>query len=341
MTSAALAQSDATERWASLQRHQIAGLVVAVGATATWLLASSSAVLLLVAVVAAGVAIPMGQGDTIGTKVVTSVQFVVRSKWTTLVVRDGAIAASEQWWAGELEHRGRLDLSGRDAIIMNQVSELLSAMAATPTGGHLTIQVVIDDSATRTLLTGTSGALPVGWRPVAKSAPLAVTTGTREVREQWSSVSTVDGSFATLRVTAFAPNTVGALLEPLQRVVMASIVSVHLAVVPSARALRITGRAVHRTGVDAAAAGAMGFRRSARSDHQFERLHRREILVAQGAPLVQLAVYLTICGHAPSAVNQAVRATVRQLRDAGIVVSRGHGRQAQYFRWSLPGGASW
>lgn len=330
-----LGRADASATWASLQRHQVAGLVVFVGLGATWLFSPSSSNWLLVgAAAAAAAAVPLGEGITVATGVGSLVQFALRRKWRVTDVRQLAQRTST---TRRLEHVGRLDLSGRDAQIVAQLREVAAGLAAQPSGGTFTWQQVHTDEQPQTLLTATTGDLP-GWTVRSTTVPFPQPNCLRLIHERWRGVTTIDGSCTVLRLFAFAPQQQRAALAAVQRLPVPTILTVQGTVLPSTRAHRLAGRAVHRSGTDASAAHAFGLRRSAQRVVETERVVQREQLVAMGRSLLQLGVFVTVVGDDPGHVRERVRLVVREARNAGLVLHQGRGRQAEWFGWTLPGG---
>ncbi len=328
MTSrATLSHSDATPQWASMQRHQIVGVLVTFGALATWLLIFPHATLLIGIGVGAGlVAVPIGMGETVGTMALTTLRFVIRPKWNVVKETTGPA------WSAQLDHTGRLDLSGKDAVVVSQIEDLCTRLATLPTGGEVMVRVDMRSEVAHTMLSASGGGPPVGWHEVDTSS--AVPQRGTVTRERWSVLHDAGEVTTILRVHLFSGSSQRGLLEALQRTPVPMEMGLRFDVLPAARAVRLTGRAVHRGGIDGAAATTLGFRRSARSDHDFERVRRREQLVAEGRPLMRLGVYLTVHAATTAQLRERVLVLQRSARDAGIGLHRGRGRQRHFAAWS-------
>ena len=117
--------------------------------------------------------------------------------------------------------------------------------------------------------------------------------------------------------------------------------ALHVDIVSGARAQRLSARAVHQVSSDDTTARAVGFRRTARSLRNYDRLAQRETLVASGRALLRVAVYLMVRASSLDELQQRGDALWRQAHDAGLRLERGFGRQARWYRAQLPGGPGW
>ena len=341
-------RSDSAEQWGPLQRHQLVLLVTACALATAWLLLHSvPASVLAIVVGCLGAATPLRRGETVGQWLVIVVRFALRSRWSTVTItlnggvltlrRKGSVTTSLL----TLHHVGRLDLSGHDAVVTGHIRDVVGALSATSTGGHVTQLVTMSNEGAITMLSAPRASDLVGWT-IGQTMPLLETTdGKRLVREGWRGVRTIDGVYCVGRVETFRPDGEQSLLELLQRTGTPSMLSVHYAVVPSSRAPRIVGRAVHRRGVDETATRALGFRRSAVADRTLARLALREAAVASGHALVRVAVYLVVRGETLAEARTGVARITAMANDDGTRVRWGNGRQTQWFLWSLPGGLQW
>ena len=328
-----LSNSDAVPRWASLRRHQIALILVAAGALAMRLLVAPDARWLFVTICCVGLCVVIPSSSTVGEVVWTACRFAVRPRWSHCLPSEHKGAHSPGTTL-ELDQAGRLDLSGRDAVVTNQIRDVMSTMTTRGSGGHVCLQIEVA-SQVRTLLTASGISELPGWQPANFGSPFGDLTARWAMRESWRTVRTSFGVVTTLRVDAFAVQQHRSLLEVLQNSPVASVVYVHGHVVPAAVAVRLTGRAVHRQGGDAVAASALGFRRSAQGDRRLERLIERERLVAAGTPLVQLSVYVTIVGTTGAEVAANVATFVANVHQSGMRLSQGRGQQARWFRFAV------
>ena len=343
---AALAAADATVLWMALRRHQVVGALMVVGSFTTWLVTSGSGRgWLVVAAGSALVAAPAVPGDTVGSFGVRVVRYALRPKWSSLQIRHGddlllARRGRVQCTLASLTHRGRLDLVGGDRMVHDQLRELTTALA-TSAGGHVSLHVTTSASETTTVVAAPREFAQPGWVPTRVVPILSAGQGRRLVREQWGAVRTTGGVVTTVRVATFSASGDRPLLAALQLSGLHSVVSVHAEIVSAPSARRITGRAVHRVGVDDVASRSMGFRRSAHGDVMLTRLREREQLVASGEALLRLAVYLTVTSENIRDARHSLALLRQRLRDVGVTIDRGRGQQAQWFRWSLPGGLEW
>jgi len=341
-------QSDSHERWGPLQRHQLVLIVAASTLVTGWLLVTplpSSAVLLAVAMLVA--ATPLHRGDTLAQWLVVFVLFSLRSRWSAVhVCLEGDMLtlghrAQINATMRTLHHVGRLDLAGHYAIVTSQLRDLIGALSATSTGGHVTQLVTMNHDGATTTVSASKGGELTGWE-VPTTVPLFGTVnGQRVLREGWRFVRTIDAVHCVGRITTFRPLGDHSLLEALQCTGTPSTLAVHYAIVPSSRAARIVGRAVHRRGVDESATRSLGFRRSAHADRTLARLAHREQAVAAGHTLLRVAAYVIISGETVRDVQRGVAHVTARASDEGTCVHWGAGRQARWFLWALPGGLTW
>ena len=342
-----LGASDAEPRWVGFRRHQIMLALAVLASLCGFLLGGASPGFLVLAAAAAAMVVPLPSGDTVATLLGTAVRYATRSHWSTLhaLVADETVTLRHRsavtFTPSVLDHVGRLDLSGRDRDVVAALTEVAHTMAATSAGGHLALVVEVADHETTTFLcTKDRPSLP-GWR-TGGGAPLRTSSlPIRVVRERWRYVATADGYLMVARLRGFTPWTDRSPLAPLQLAGVPLTVALHCRVVPQLRAMRMMGRAVHRLGSDATAVTALGFRRSARADVDLARVRAREERVAGGKALLQLAVYVVVDGPTLAAVRRRWDVIRRAYRENGLDVATGVGRQAQWFRWALPGGLEW
>ncbi len=343
-----LGSSDADPRWVGVRRHQVTLCLVALACVGIWFLVSgASDGFIVMALIAVVFVTPLPSGDTVATLVATAARFAIRPRWTTLHYDDVGEAVSIRrrttatFTPISLEHVGRLDLSGRDRDVVATLKEVAQSLAATSTGGHVALMVDVRDESVTTTLCAKERPPMYGWRSGA-SAPLCPPGAVlRVVHERWRCVATIDGYLMVVRLRGFAPWSDYSPLAPLQLAGVPLTVALHCEVVSQLRAMRMTGRAVHRLGSDATAVSALGFRRSARSEIELARVSAREQRVASGQALMQAAVYVVLAAESMSALQDNWNVVRRTCRENGLGVASGVGRQAQWFRWAHPGGFEW
>lgn len=292
-------------------------------------------------------------GLTIAEVVVATARFLGSRKWRALsaIVSDGDVAL----WAGgdvalrgyELEHRGRLDLSGRDLVIVQSLAALADAASAAAAGRHFSVHVHERPPRTTTLL-----ALPVGLEPPTQwslNNDLALEVmglGPQDVslrlRERGSYVRTAHELVRVYRIRDFSsvPDS-RALLEQFLRGSTPRDLTLHVDVVAGSRAHRLAARAVHRVDSDDATSRSVGFRRNARTSRSLQRLRQREGLVASGRSLLRLAVFVVVRATTLEDLQHRSGAVWREAHDAGLRLERGWGRQASWYFVQLPGGPGW
>jgi hypothetical protein len=349
-----LGEADADSRWIGIRRHQAALIILGVGITGDWIIAShaqSAELALGLCVLVA--ALPTIDGLTIAELLCVTTLFALRSSWMivqaesrgqTLAIRArGATTVT----GFELVHRGRLDLSGTALELSARLVALMKSLATGGETDHVSIHVRSSAASAQTLLTlRTNVAAPEGWREDSQLLrhflDLRSGTDSAGLLERWSYVRTHGEVIRTFRVRDFNCATdARALLEKVQQSPCHPGISLHLDVLASEKAQRVASRAVHRMGSDSAASSAAGFRRSARSQQSLRRLAQREELVARGEALMRLGVFITV--RAPSIAELRVRVSelLRSAEGSGLRVERGTGRQLSWYCFQLPGGPGW
>ncbi|HEY5105109.1 MAG TPA: hypothetical protein VII65_08715 [Acidimicrobiales bacterium] len=349
-----LAESDADSRWIGVRRHQAVLVIIGLGLLSNWVISPTSPIVEAVGGVALMVcAAPAYDALTIGQLLLIVIRFLLRTHWNTVNVielgNDLALWAKGDvsFRAYELNHRGRLDLSGRDVTNAESLAALADAASAARAGQHFSEHVLRHRDRTTTML-----ALPIdvpspdGWsmNPSLAHEVVGLHDGSTSLPllERFTYLRASDQLLRLYRVRDFSsvPGSRG-LLEQVLRSSTSFDLSLHVAVVSGAKAQRLAARAVHRVGSDDATSRSVGFRRTARSVRSIERLAQRETLVAGGKSLLRVAVYLLVSGSSLDELHQRSSSIWRHAHDAGLRLERGWGLQAQWHRAQLPGGPSW
>jgi hypothetical protein len=348
-----LGEADADVRWIGVRRHQAILVVIGFGLVSDWIMSRRPPLAELVTGLCLMVgAIPVGDGLTIAEYVFVVTRYVTRAHWFELVARELGEdlvlwARGEASFRGyELVHRGRLDLSGRDVALAEDLAALADAASAARSGQHFSQHVTVQRESVATLL-ALPGDLPVpdGWRANSSLAREVVgvrESTTRRVLERFTYLRTPSELLRVYRIRDFSsvPRT-RALLEQTLRSPVPFTLAVHFDVVAGAKAQRLAARAVHRVRSDEATSTAAGFRRTARTSRNFERLAQREVLVASGRSLLRVAVFLIVRGETLEEVQRRGALAWRSAHDAGLRLERGRGRQLSWYVAQLPGGPSW
>ncbi len=346
--SMALGASDARARWVGVRRDQVALVVCGVGLVGDWTLRASASMLeAVLGVFVLVLASPVGDGVIVVEWCAAALTFLGRRRWTSVTLTrgrgDARIVArgAARFEDYELEHRGRLDLSGADDALVASLGALCDGLATTSGIHHVSLHVREGADATSTMLALPFGAsAPEGWRH-RDGAPGRAGESRQWLLERWSYLRDLDGVLTVLRVEDFGAGSGPGALERLQRTAQWSELALHLEVLGGERAQRLAARAVHATRSDAAAASTAGFRRSARAQRHVARLAERETLVAGGRALMRVAVYVVVRGRDLDEVKGAVIAFARDARAAGLRCRRGAGRQALWYCAQLAGGPGW
>ena len=348
-----LGESDARVDWLGLRRHQCVFLALACTLGGDWILRSHAPVLELVLAASFALsALPAPDWLSGAELLVVVARFATRSRWSVVsvdllgefVAVHGRGDARVRGF--ELDHRGRLDLSGADLRVAQLLARVADGLATGDATEHASVHVCATREDAATLLTlRDARSAPEGWRPndelVARVAGVDPSRATW-VLERWSYIRTPTALQRILRVHDFsAASPERALLDKLQSLDVSLSLALHFDVVAGARARRLAERAVHRFSSDGAAVRAAGFRRTARAERSLRRLGQREALVADGRALLRVAVYVAVSGATYDELRHAVTAVSRAAHDAGLRCERGYGRQILWFNFQLPGGPGW
>ena len=342
-----LGESDATARLLGLSRHQIALWLVGAGLLVDVLVRSR---LVFEAACALGVlvaATPAGEATSVGERAVLAISYALRGHFSRVALeRDGAVrvhAGSIVTTRGyRLDHRGRLDLAGADVESARALAGMLDALATSPSGRHASLHVHRDDVESATLLCLEHGRAPEGWRRDDDLLARVAGVGLAEhlwLLERLSYLRTNYAVARVLRVRDFSAAS-APLLAGLQRT-GATTLSMHVDVFAEASARRRAERHSHAATSNGAAAGSLGFRETSRARRRLARTLQHETRVAEGRALARLGVYVTVWATRVEELESAVGDVLARARESGVVLDRGWGRQAQWFRFQLPGGPSW
>lgn len=348
-----LGEADADVRWIGVRRHQALLVVLGFGLVSDWIMSKRPPIAELVTGLCILVsAVPVGDGLTVAEYVVVASRFVTRTHWFELLARelgDDIVvwARGEASFRGsELIHLGRLDLSGRDVAIAEDLAALADAASAARRGQHFSQHVVSRAGVVATLL-ALPGDVPTpdGWRSNPALAREVLGAGDSTAHRLFERFTYLRGPSELVRVYrvrdfSSVPHA-RALLEQTLRSSAPFSLAVHVDVVAGAKAQRLAAKAVHRVRSDEATSSAAGFRRTARTSRNVARLAQREELVASGRSLLRVAVFLTVRGETLEEVQRLGALVWRAAHDAGLRLERGRGRQLSWYIAQLPGGPSW
>jgi hypothetical protein len=304
----------------------------------------------LIALVAIAGVIPVTSTSSCAQALALELRYLVRRRihQVTITSTDDAMAvcarASCRVWCYDFEHYGRLDLNGRDVLVADRLTRLVESLSAANQNLHLAIHVgASPDAAVRTVMSLThKGVAPGEWRRVSHGwVPVALREGRTILVERRHYLRTTQDVMRVMRVRSFSRGREDVALEALCGGVTWLSVSLHAAVLESARSRRITARAMHRLRSDAQVSWRAGFRWSVRQESEMESHRQREIDVAAGAALCHWALYLVVRASTLQELRRRVDTTVSIARAAGVQLDLGRAQQAQWFDWQLPGGPGW
>jgi hypothetical protein len=349
-----LGVSDGESRWIGVRRHQAILVIVGLGLVGEWITQVHGAPIELgIGVGILSCATPTSDGLTVGERLRIAVEFVFRSRWTSVrsTKSDGAVtirASGEATIHGfELQHRGRLDLSGRDQQNALALAEFADALATSDDAQHFSLHVRSSPSGVATLLVVPPDVNPPAhWK--SNGTLILDVAGARDgdgatwLLERWSYVRSARQVIRVLRVRDFSAVPDGhAFLERLQFASPSLDVVVHVDVVGGVRAKRLAAKAVHRVGSDDVTSQSAGFRRTAQSTRALERLRQRESLVVEGTALMRIAVFVVIRATSALQLRRDVKLVSRSAVESGLRCEAGFGRQASWYCAQLPGAPGW
>jgi hypothetical protein len=303
-----------------------------------------------VAALTAGAALPAPSSRSWAQAVCSEVRYFTRRRVRWLVLEPEGVVlhvgarGMRRVWCYEMQHLGRLDLSGRDLTLAHRLGGMIESLAASGERAHVSLHVESSRDVTpRTVLSVDVGAPPPPeWRPdPCAGVPRSVHAGRVALIERREYVRTPHCVLRVLRVTRFSADREIAALETLSDLVSWLTLSWHVAVIPAPRARRLSERAVHRRRSDAQVSRGAGFRWSARHEQDLEALRRRESAVAAGAALCQWALYLVVRASTLEQLRRRVARTLEQAKAGGLGVDLGTGVQGEWFIYQLPGGPGW
>jgi hypothetical protein len=349
-----LGAADGESRWIGVRRHQAVLVIVGLGLVGEWTVAAHAALIeVVVGVALLGCALPTNDGLTVGERSRIACDFMVRSRWTLLraSTHNSSVTISAHGDTTvrgyELQHRGRLDLSGRDQLNATALADFADALATSNDTRHFSVHVRASSERVTTLLAMPSDvSAPPGWTEnatlVLESAGTGGATSAVWLLERWAYVRDAREVIRVLRIRDFSAVPEGhPLLERLQFASSTLDVVVHVDVVGGVRAHRLAARAVHRVGSDDATSQAAGFRRTAQSTRTLERLRQRESLVVNGTSLLRIAVFVVIRSSSLRQLRRDVKTVTRSATEAGLRCEPGFGRQSSWYCAQLPGGPGW
>jgi hypothetical protein len=349
-----LGVADGESRWIGVRRHQAVLAIAGLGLAGEWVThAHGDLFEVVVGVTLLACAAPTKDGLTLGERVRIGVDFVLRTRWSSIratsergvvtIVAHGEVSIR----GFELQHRGRLDLSGRDQQNALALAEFADGLATADGPRHFSLHVRSSPNGVATLLVIPEDVSPPsGWTAshslALEAAGVGGGPGVAWSLERWTYLRDADGVTRVLRVRDFSAVPDGhALLERLQFASPTLDVVVHVDVVGGVRAQRLAARAVHRVGSDDVTSRAAGFRRTAQSTRTLERLRQRESLVVEGTSLMRIAVYVVIRASSLQQLHRDVRAVIRSAFESGLRCESGFGRQSAWYCAQLPGAPGW
>jgi hypothetical protein len=349
-----LGVADGESRWIGVRRHQAALAIAGLGLLGEWITnAHGASIEFVVGMALLTCAAPTRDGLTVGERLRVGIDFVVRSRWTTIraSVRCEAVTVNAHGEATsrgfELQHRGRLDLSGRDHQNALALADFADGLATGDETRHFSLHVRSSPKNVATLLVlPVDVSAPAGWTEdttlALEASGVGGATGAAWLLERWAYVRDAAGVARVLRVRDFSAVPDGhASLERLQFAAPTLDVAVHVDVVGAVRAKRLAARAVHRVGSDDATSRAAGFRRTAQSTRTLERLRQRESLVVEGTSLMRVAVFVVVRAATLDQLRRDVRAVTRAAFESGLRCEPGFGRQSSWYCAQLPGAPGW
>ena len=346
-----IGNSDAESRWIGIRKHQAVLLLLGVLITGDWCLRSSRSLAeLSVGIFLLACAPQSSDGLTNGEWIYLGATYFFRSKWSVVQfssqknICELHTKGQTEFSGFSLEHRGRLDLSGGDSSLSTELKEITNSLALRGVKSHVSLHVLCGAEENKTLLCVPADThVGSSWKANPRLVALLIgTTPSIDVLERWGYTRTKESLVRVLRINDFSQALSNhALLERLQTSEHPLDLSIHYDVLSMEKSQKISSRAVHRISSDSALSHEAGFRRTAQSDRAFKRMRQREILVAQGLPLLRCAVYISVSAPNQRELQKRTREIILIAQDAGLRCQKGLARQAAWFRFQLPGGDGW
>src|SRR5271155_4127746 len=153
-----LGAADGESRWIGVRRHQAVLVIAGVGLIGEWVTQVHANVIgLVIGVGLISSAVPTRDALTVGERAHIAVDYALRSRWTSLRAtrrsRMVTVRARGDVTVGgfELQHRGRLDLSGRDQQDALALAAFADSLAASDQSQHFSLHVRSSPTGVRTL----------------------------------------------------------------------------------------------------------------------------------------------------------------------------------------------
>jgi hypothetical protein len=285
-------------------------------------------------------------GRSLADRLATASAFVARGRWTFVsFVDDGrevvVVGRGKRHGAvSELDHRGRLDLSGRLEELARELAALMERLAAAGVGGRISWHLV-DDRVT-ILSTPLQFAPGGSWRPWAATRTAAAFGCCRGsdrgwLFERWRYLRTPTDVRCVFEVESLTAQGAAELFRRLAPLNSGRDVAVIVEVLAAAQGERMAGRQAHRWRADQSALTLAGFRHRAAQARRGDQLSRREGAVAEGRALGSLRAFIVVRAPTLSTLDDAVRSLRDDARRFGARVRRGDGRHATWFAATMPG----
>ncbi len=348
-----LGGADAESRWIGVRRHQAVLVVAGIGLVGEWITQVHGYPFeLVIGLALLTCAAPTSDGITVGERSRIAVDFLSRSRWTSIrATKERCAVTIEARGVAtvhgfELAHRGRLDLSGRDQDNARALAEFADALATSDDTQHFSLHARTSPKGTATLLVVAPEVTPPSsWKENDALTLEAVGRrrgGAAWLLERWAYVRDERDVIRVLRIRDFSAVPDGhAFLQRVQFASPSMDVVVHVDVIGGVRAHRLAARAVHRVGSDDLTSQAAGFRRTAQSARSLERLRQRESMVVAGTALMRIAVFVVIRATSLAQLRRDVQAVTRSAIESGLRCEPGFGRQAAWYCAQLPGAPGW
>jgi hypothetical protein len=298
-------------------------------------------------------AAPMVDGLTVALYLVVCGRFMWRGRWNTVACFDLGTSyeiqakGTARVTGFELNHRGRMDLSGLDIEVSDRLSAMIVGFATRPSSSHVSLHVRSGNRKASTLLALEDPANHQdGWTVnhalLEEFIGAKADAGSSGFLERWAYIRHASGVTRTLRIVDFnAANSSLAILERVQMSARKPTIALHFQVLSSVKAQKLASRAVHRLGSDGAVASAAGFRRTAKASRALNRLAQREDIVVGGQALLRMGAFVTVRAATLGELRGAVKDVIHVCEESGLRVERGIGVQALWYCFQLPGGPGW
>lgn len=309
-----LGAGDVGPRILGIRRHQVICSVVGLMFFCDALLLGGGSIGYFATGISFLVMAPIGQRGTVGNRISVLAGYLLRSRIARFKPTGNVY---------ELEHVGRLDLSGGEEVVIRSLQQICATSSLEGNGRTFGLSLQRSSAGSRTLLGGAHLSNP-GW-PWRQLEP---TIEVIETREHWDAIS-FKGRFVT--ILSFDDFTYAArqqfMFERFLKWLPSGHIVLKIKVVNSQKGLRVSARASHRLATDLKVSSNLGFRSSVRALANVQRKLQQEQEVEAGATLLQLGAFLVCEAETRAELKVRVAQCLEQSKRCGVPLKVRYGEQ--------------